>query len=226
MHYEYCSILPSNKLHLRPSQRDNSRAYTNFSALKHVKTSPFAANSTPAKHEMFAVKGGSDGGVFHWLVERKQTRTLPTIMQESSDSAPCCSRTNKRTPLDRLYNSVILPSLTYGCESWTCTDGDWRLLQVAPRRMERRLVGTSLLHRRSNQWLRSRSGIRDVREEAEKRKLEWAKKLAKMEQERWPRRIVEWTPREFVRRSGGQKPRWRDSIVARHGRNWLRALRD
>ena len=134
---------------------------------------------------------------------------------------------SRRTPLDlkaRLFNAVVLPTLLYGCETWTCTDTDWHLLQVAQRRMERRMVGTTLLHRRPNIWLRSRSGTKEVKTEAERRKLNWARRIASMDGERWPRRLADWTPREFTRRSGGQKPRWRDMVVARHGNNWLRAL--
>ncbi len=54
--------------------------------------------------------------------------------------------------------------------------------------------------------------MRDVRKEAERRKLVWAMKIANMEGDRWPRRIAEWTLREFKRKLGGQKTRWKDAV--------------
>jgi len=135
---------------------------------------------------------------------------------------------SRRTPQHlkcRLFNTVVLPTLLYAAETWTHTESEWKELAVAQRRMERVLVGVRLIHRRSNDWLRGRSGVLDARCEAEKRKMNWARKLAEMSADQWPRRVVDWTPRDRARRSGGQRPRWRDSLVKKLGSNWLHALR-
>lgn len=123
----------------------------------------------------------------------------------------------------RLFDTVVLPNFLYASETWAYTDPQLRALAVTQRRMERRMLGINILHRRTNEQLRTSTGVRDVLNEAERRKIEWAKKITKMSGDKWPRRISEWTP-PFLRRPGRQRTRWRDLIKNRFGTRWLTTL--
>ena len=54
----------------------------------------------------------------------------------------------------KLFNQCVLPAMLYGCEAWTATKADLQQLAVAQRKMERRMAGTTLLQRKTNEWLR------------------------------------------------------------------------
>ena len=54
----------------------------------------------------------------------------------------------------KLFNQCVLPAMLYGCEAWTATKADLRQLTVAQRKMERRMADTTLLQRKTNEWLR------------------------------------------------------------------------
>ena len=74
--------------------------------------------------------------------------------------------------------------MLYGCESWAATQVELNRLAVAQRRMERRLAGTTLRDRRTNEWLRGVTKVVDVVDEAQKRKWSYAW-MGRMGQERW-----------------------------------------
>lgn len=50
----------------------------------------------------------------------------------------------------KLMNSVVLPTLTYGAQSWTLTQENERRLITEQKAMESRLLKISLLDHRSN----------------------------------------------------------------------------
>ena len=41
----------------------------------------------------------------------------------------------------KLFDMVVLPAMLYGCETWTPTEKDLKMLAVAQRRIERRMAG-------------------------------------------------------------------------------------
>ena len=136
--------------------------------------------------------------------------------------------TSKRTTLNlkwKLCVQTVLPAFIYGCECWTMTKSDWHKVEVAYRKMLRKMVGVNLLHRRSNDWLLSRIGAKPLREIVEERMEKWARRLAEMEPNRWPSRILTWTPYDRSRKPGRPAPRWRDPIAAKFGINWLRKMK-
>ena len=102
--------------------------------------------------------------------------------------------------------------MTYAAETWALKKEHRHALAVAQRRMERAMVGVSLMDRRTNEWLRGVTTVNDVRVEAAKRKKAWVEKLARMENERWAKTVFEWTPTPFHRHAGARK-RWRDEFV-------------
>ena len=54
----------------------------------------------------------------------------------------------------------------------------------------------------------------------------WAGHIARFKDNRWTKRVTEWTPREWKRRQGRPKTRWRDSLIHHLGPSWPRIARD
>lgn len=114
-----------------------------------------------------------------------------------------------------VFNSCILPVLTYGAQTWSIIRRQMSKLQVCQRRMERTILGVTLRDRIEKTEICQRTGVRDVAETAKSLKWNWAAHVAHMNQGRWARRVTEWYPRGGKRRSGRQRTRWCDEI-----RNW------
>ena len=68
--------------------------------------------------------------------------------------------------------------------------------------MERRMIGVTKMHHIRNSAVRSLSGVKDTVEAMYARKSAWAGHVARMANERWSKRIVEWYPREVKRARG------------------------
>ena len=77
--------------------------------------------------------------------------------------------------------------MTYGSETWAARKDTLERLSVAQRRMERIMLGVTLLDHKTTQWLRSRTQVVDVLNEAIKRKWGWAARVADMTDEKWPK---------------------------------------
>lgn len=126
----------------------------------------------------------------------------------------------------KLFHSNVIPAMLYGAETWTMTGKDYKKLAVAQRKMERRMVGTSLLDRRRNEWLRGVTKVDDVRTVAVERKWKWARRIASMDNNRWAKVITEWRPRKHRRDVGRPKRRWRDDFRDVLGEPWKRQAED
>ena len=46
--------------------------------------------------------------------------------------------------------------------------------------------------------------------------------IARFKDNRWTKRVTEWTPREWTRRQGRPKTRWRDNLFRHLGPAWPR----
>ena len=60
---------------------------------------------------------------------------------------------------------------------------------------------------------------------AAKQKWKWAGHVARLNDNRWTKRITDWQPRYGKRSRGRQMKRWRDDIVQMKGITWGRDAR-
>eukprot|EP00795_Rhopilema_esculentum_P016870 gene16870-8345_t len=58
----------------------------------------------------------------------------------------------------KIMNTVILPSMTYGAETWSLTNRQREKLAVTQRSMERSMLGVTRRDKIRNEDLRSRTG--------------------------------------------------------------------
>ena len=126
----------------------------------------------------------------------------------------------------KIMDTVILPAMTYGAETWTLTKHLERKLAVAQRSMERSLLNITRRDKIRNEIIRSKTGVIDIIEKVKCMKGQWAGHVARMKNTRWAKITSEWTPRDGKRLRGRPKRRWRDDIEEAVGSQWLRTAQD
>ena len=73
--------------------------------------------------------------------------------------------------------------------------------------------------------LRETSRIKDVVEKTKELKWSWAGHLARNEDARWSKLVIDWISEGF-RRRGRPKTRWHDEIRLFAGENWFEVAQD
>ena len=132
-------------------------------------------------------------------------------------------KSNLPTCLKRkVYNACIIPAMTYGCETWKLTKALVNKLRVAQRAMERAMLGITLRDKKRTTWIREQTKVRDIIEIIKEQKWRWAGHIARREDDRWTKRLVEWIPRGHKRSRKRPDKRWRDEIVEFAGKTWHR----
>ncbi|KAK0418219.1 hypothetical protein QR680_013439 [Steinernema hermaphroditum] len=126
----------------------------------------------------------------------------------------------------RLFNQCVLPAMLYGCETWTLTKAARRKLETSQRRMERRMLRVRLLDRRTNEWLRGVTKLKDAHGSATRRKWNYAWKTARELPEKWSTKLEEWRP-PTTRPIGRPRTRWRDDFTKKLGmQRWRQRARE
>ncbi|KAE9420118.1 hypothetical protein Angca_004902, partial [Angiostrongylus cantonensis] len=122
----------------------------------------------------------------------------------------------KRTKNTRLrahlFDSTVLPALTYAAETWSLRKQDERSLSVIERAVERTMLGVSRFAQvrdgiRSFD-LRQRSKIKDAVLYAKQSKIRWAGHVVRMNDNRWTRAVSDRIPRDVKRTAGRPPTRW------------------
>ena len=120
----------------------------------------------------------------------------------------------------RAFDSLITPAALYGAELWSLRASDFEKLKTAQRKMERKMLRVTLLHRWSNERVRAETKLKCWAKTAALRKLRWADQLRRMPTDRWARILTEWTPYSHRRAPGHPRTRWRDGVERSHGTSW------
>ncbi len=118
--------------------------------------------------------------------------------------------------------------MVYRSETWALKKAHMELLSVAQRKMERMaiMLGITLRDHKRNTWIRHQAGVNDIIDVIKKGIHGWAGHIARFKDNRWTKRVTEWTLREWTRRQGRAKTRWRDSRIRHLGPAWPRIARD
>ena len=125
----------------------------------------------------------------------------------------------------KVFDSCVLPVLTYGAETLTLTKASENKLRVTQRAMERSMLGISLRDKKTNQWIRQQTKVVDVMERIASLKWNWAGHIARMSDERWTKTIMDWRP-PTTRPTGRPPERWTNGIKRVAGNNWQQTATD
>lgn len=113
----------------------------------------------------------------------------------------------------KLFDSVILPTFTYGAQAWSLSKAHERRLQTEQRAMERRILKISLLQHQTNENIRKITKFKDVLQKSRELKWDWCGHVQRREiDSRWSKCVENWIPNDGRRKRGHQLKRWNDDI--------------
>ena len=101
----------------------------------------------------------------------------------------------------QVYNSCVLPAMTYGAESWTLTKQAQHKLATAQTKTERSMLNITYKDRKTNIWVRERTKVIDI-----------INTVRTMKDNLWTSRITTWRPCDKKRRQGRPAMRWSDDL--------------
>ena len=107
--------------------------------------------------------------------------------------------------------SILKPVLVYGSETWPLTKKIESKIGAAEMRVLRLIVGVTKRDKIRNTTIRTILNITNVIDDIKKSQLRWFGHLQRMENDRDPLRIYNWTP-------NGQRP------VGRPRNDWKRTV--
>ncbi|KAJ4432213.1 hypothetical protein ANN_20829 [Periplaneta americana] len=137
----------------------------------------------------------------------------------------------------RIYKTVILPVLLYGCETWTLTLREEHRLRVFENKVLRKIFGakrdevTGEWRKLHNTELHALYSSPDIIRNIKSRRLRWAGHVARVGESRNAYRVLVGRP-EGKRPLGRPRRRWEDNIkmdlreVGYDDRDWINLAQD
>ena len=124
-----------------------------------------------------------------------------------------CLKSNIAICLKRkVYNSCVLPAMTYGAEIWSLTKQAQKKLAAAQTKMGRSMLNITYHDRKTNTWVRAKTEVTDVIKTTRRLKWSWAGHISRRKDDRWTKRITTWKPYGRKRLRGRPAKRWRDDL--------------
>ncbi|MEB2589631.1 reverse transcriptase domain-containing protein, partial [Bacillus cereus] len=137
----------------------------------------------------------------------------------------------------KIYKTVILPVVLYGCETWSLTLKEEHKLRVFENKILRKIFGpkrdeeTGEWRRLHNLELHNLYSCPDIIRIIKSRRLRWAGHVARMGEERGVYRILVLKP-DGKRPVGRPRRRWRDNVemdlreIGRDGKEYIELAQD
>jgi hypothetical protein len=113
----------------------------------------------------------------------------------------------------KIYTTIILPVVLYGCETWSLTLSEKHRLRVFENRVLRRIFGpkrdevTGEWRKLHNEELRNLCSSPDIIRQVMSRRMRWAGHVARMGEERKVYKVLVGRP-EGKRPLGRPRRRW------------------
>ena len=112
-------------------------------------------------------------------------------------------------------DTVILPAMTYGGETWVLTKYQEKKPAVVQQSMERSLLNVTKRDKIRNE-IRSKTGVKDIKERVQCMKGPWAGHVARLRNTRWAKIASEWTLGEGKR----EKRETQKEVERQHRGSW------
>jgi hypothetical protein len=120
-------------------------------------------------------------------------------------------KTRKETQI-KFYKVMAIPTLTYSSETWTLTKKQRQKIETAEMKFLRNVAGYTLKDQIRNTVIRNELKIFSVNNRIQNNRLNWIHHVARMEPERIPKQLMDYTPR-VTRSIGRHKSRWKDQPI-------------
>ena len=125
----------------------------------------------------------------------------------------------------QVYNQCIIPTVTYGSETWNLTKIQTMKLRSMQRAHERIMLNITWRDHKTAEWIREQTKLRYILETISKAKWTWAGHLTRRTDNRWTTKLTFWQPRGHTRNKGRPKFRWRDDLD-KFRKHWHRDTSD
>lgn len=125
----------------------------------------------------------------------------------------------------KLFNTCIMPVLTYGCQTWALTKSHTRKLEVCQNAIERSMLGKKKSDRIRTTVIKEHTKLKDVITTIRNLKWKWTGHIIRGKN-KWSKTITHWYPRDKTRKRGRPPKRWIDEIRTLAGSLWTRTARD
>jgi len=115
-----------------------------------------------------------------------------------------------------IYQTIIQSILVYGAEVWTISTREINKILSTEMDVLRRLAQKSRMERIKNEHIKEIMGAKgkpDIIDIKEKKRLQWYGHVKRMPEERIPKLIMEWIPREG-RKRGRPRKTWMERVQA------------
>lgn len=125
----------------------------------------------------------------------------------------------------KIYESVLLPMLTYGCESWVLTEKLKQKIITCEMKILRKIAGVTRLDKIRNDRIRSDLNVISAVQKIEQQQLRWFGHIVRMNENRTVKMIWE-TEINKKRRRGRPRKKWNAEIarnLEKRGLNWKQA---
>jgi Reverse transcriptase (RNA-dependent DNA polymerase) len=112
-----------------------------------------------------------------------------------------------------IYQAIVEPILTYGSECWQLSVKDKRAIETVEMDYLRRACRISMLDHIPNEEIRRRTKrVFTSSDRIESRQLIWYGHVMRMTDDRWPKRVINYVPKNRRRRRGRPTTSWIQGI--------------
>ena len=114
----------------------------------------------------------------------------------------------------KVYNAVVLPSLLYGCETWTVYSRHSKKLNSFHLRCLRKILRIKQEDKIPDTEVLERAEAESIYALLKRSQLRWAGHVYRMDDDRIPKKLLYGELAEGKRSHGGQKKRYKDTLKA------------
>ena len=111
-----------------------------------------------------------------------------------------------------VYRAVVLPSLLYGCETWTCYRRHTKKLDQFHLRCLRKVLRVSWKDHVPNQEILRRAELTGIEAMLNQAQLRWSGHVTRMDDSRLPKQLFHAELSTGKRHKGGQRKRYKDVL--------------
>ena len=111
-----------------------------------------------------------------------------------------------------VYRAVVLPSLLYGCETWTCYRRHTKKLDQFHLRCLRKVLRVSWKDQLPNQEILRRTELTGIEAMLNQAQLRWSGHVTRMDDSRLPKQLFHAELSTGKQHKGGQKKRYKDVL--------------
>ena len=129
-------------------------------------------------------------------------------------------------PKRKAFNELIFPIMSYDCQIWSLSNTQLEKLVTTHRKMERILVGVTLMDRKNTNRIRKQTCLTDIIRNIRESKQRWAEHVARRRDSRWTIRVTEWIPTGHKRPRNRPRTRWCDDLIRYVGPTWSQVAKD